>query len=363
MSEAMSSGEIEDVLSSIRRLVSEDLRPTSSSGGKPAARLSDAPAAPLPLSRIVAAETPTPEPKKLLLTPALRVVPAAPAPETAPQPPAAPPRSADLTGVSEDPESVEDDGLFGAIDLKPRTPKQDMTEVVSTIATAVADADSQWESETGDASFEGLDWEPPLWEEDPAPTMAEARPRSLLAAAQPPVSEPPPSQEAHSPFTETDALEEAPDDLAEDLTAATPEPEQDALPAEEWEDAEASDPALADTLAAPQFSRRFVQDVSDRAEAEAVAEILRATQAEAEARVEPQDYRSDFGGEYESDRGADGDHPDNQGGYFDEAVLRDLVRDLIREELSGTLGERITRNVRKLVRAEIHRSLTARDFE
>ena len=36
---------------------------------------------------------------------------------------------------------------------------------------------------------------------------------------------------------------------------------------------------------------------------------------------------------------------------------------LIREELSGTLGERITRNVRKLVRAEINRALTARDFD
>jgi hypothetical protein len=359
MSEAMSSGEIEDVLSSIRRLVSEDLRPASSSGGKPAARLSDAPAAPLPLSRIVAAETQTPEPKKLLLTPALRVVPAASAPETAPPPPTTAPRSADLTDVSEDPESVEDDGLFGAIDLKPRRPKQDMTEVVSTIATAVADADSQWESETGDASFEGLDWDTPLWEEDPTPTMADPRSRSVLAEAQTPVSEPPLAQEAHSPFTDADALEEAPVDLAE----AAPEPEHVDPPAAEWEDAEASDPSLEDSLAAPQFSRRFVQDVSDRAEAEAVAEILRATQAEAEARVEPPDHRSDFGGGYESDRGADSDQPDNQGGYFDEAVLRDLVRDLIREELSGTLGERITRNVRKLVRAEIHRSLTARDLE
>lgn len=48
---------------------------------------------------------------------------------------------------------------------------------------------------------------------------------------------------------------------------------------------------------------------------------------------------------------------------FDEEMLRDLVRDIIREELQGALGERITRNVRKLVRAEIARAMAVRDFE
>jgi hypothetical protein len=48
---------------------------------------------------------------------------------------------------------------------------------------------------------------------------------------------------------------------------------------------------------------------------------------------------------------------------IDEAALRDMVAAIIREELQGTLGERITRNVRKLVRREIHRVLTSREFE
>ena len=52
-----------------------------------------------------------------------------------------------------------------------------------------------------------------------------------------------------------------------------------------------------------------------------------------------------------------------QGMAFDEEVLRDLVRDLIREELQGALGERITRNVRKLVRSELNRVLAVTDFE
>jgi hypothetical protein len=43
-----------------------------------------------------------------------------------------------------------------------------------------------------------------------------------------------------------------------------------------------------------------------------------------------------------------------------EAVLRALIRDVLREELQGVMGERVTRNLRKLVRAEIARALTAR---
>ena len=48
---------------------------------------------------------------------------------------------------------------------------------------------------------------------------------------------------------------------------------------------------------------------------------------------------------------------------LDEEALRDLVAEIVREELMGTLGERITRNVRKLVRREIHRALNAQDFD
>ncbi|WP_299826771.1 hypothetical protein [uncultured Roseobacter sp.] len=48
---------------------------------------------------------------------------------------------------------------------------------------------------------------------------------------------------------------------------------------------------------------------------------------------------------------------------LDEDALRDLVADIVRSELQGALGERITRNVRKLVRREIHRALAARDLD
>jgi len=48
---------------------------------------------------------------------------------------------------------------------------------------------------------------------------------------------------------------------------------------------------------------------------------------------------------------------------LDEDTLREIVVQTVREELMGELGERITRNVKKLVRREIHRALASREFD
>lgn len=48
---------------------------------------------------------------------------------------------------------------------------------------------------------------------------------------------------------------------------------------------------------------------------------------------------------------------------LDEEKLREMVAEIVREELQGVLGERITRNVRKLVRREISRALAARELD
>lgn len=50
-----------------------------------------------------------------------------------------------------------------------------------------------------------------------------------------------------------------------------------------------------------------------------------------------------------------------QSALADEAFLREIVGDVLRQELQGELGERITRNMRKLVRREIHRALSQLD--
>lgn len=69
-----------------------------------------------------------------------------------------------------------------------------------------------------------------------------------------------------------------------------------------------------------------------------------------------------FGGQTQrSDASADMLNSDED--VLDEDALRDLVSDIVRQELQGALGERITRNVRKLVRREIHRALAAQELE
>lgn len=49
--------------------------------------------------------------------------------------------------------------------------------------------------------------------------------------------------------------------------------------------------------------------------------------------------------------------------FIEEDALRIIVAEIVRSEFQGELGERITRNVRKLVRREIQRALTARTYD
>lgn len=47
---------------------------------------------------------------------------------------------------------------------------------------------------------------------------------------------------------------------------------------------------------------------------------------------------------------------------IDEGVLYQIVAHIVRQELQGELGEKITRNIRKLVRSEVARELQLRKF-
>jgi hypothetical protein len=253
MSEPMSNHEIEDVLSSIRRLVSEDLRPAPKpSNGAPAVT-GKAPAEKLVLTN-----------DKLLLTPALRVV-------TEPEPPAPAKNEAAA------PTAVED--------------------VVARLGAAVAEED--WESPFGD---------PEVWPgaevKDEVPTFVH-RARDVAGTFADDVIEAPMVS-----FVEDD----------EDVVRPEPEPAAAALR----------------EVVPPQDDPSW----ADQAEAEVIADLASAAEDEVISNL----------------------YEEPQAMTFDEEVLRDLVRDLIREELSGALGERITRNVRKLVRAEIARALALRDF-
>ena len=112
--------------------------------------------------------------------------------------------------------------------------------------------------------------------------------------------------------------------------------------------------------AAPAEIRPINDDDLAPAEIQALAGTLEPDVAwadEAEARVIAEL-------ESEQDAPVDPAWPEvEQGAAFEEQILRELVRDIIRDELQGGLGERITRNIRKLVRAEIARALATQALD
>lgn len=254
MSEPLSAVEIEDVLSSIRRLVSDDLRPAA---------------------RAVAG----PDTGKLILTPALRVV----------QEGAAPP-----------------------------APDAAIETVVAGLGAAVDARAEEWESETGDpapvASAEA-DW-----------TLPQAEEAGFEAAEEPEEAEVVALQFHAHPRSTLETAEVIAPAAAAPVPGWAQEGEDDLPETPRW----ASATLEPDAAWADEAEARVLEELSD--EIAAAAPMDRMAEAAEDAGY---------------------DAP------YDDEALRELVRDLIVEELQGPLGARITRNIRKLVRAEIARALAA----
>jgi hypothetical protein len=256
MSESMTSREIEDVLSSIRRLVSEETRTS-----------------PRPEAVSRAPDT-AGVAEKLVLTPAFRVA----DPVAAPAEDEAEDEAGDVwTG---------DDGGLGAR--------------IAVLEAAVAQRADEWEPDGSEEAHS--DFVPHVLTSDPTPVADEDH----FAEPEPePMAESLPEAEAAASDPQDWQPEVTPEPEAEPEAVKTPEPM-------EWQD----EPRVA--APPPQAA------------------------AEAEDAL------------FDDDAGED---------LLDEEVLRDMIREIIRQELQGTLGERITRNVRKLVRAEINRAMAAKAFE
>lgn len=246
MSEPQSSNDIEDVLSSIRRLVSEDLRPVTRavSGASPVVEAND----------------------KLILTPALRVVESAEAP-----PPIAYPRTVELVDFEADPEVEER--------LEPAA----MEKVFATLT------------------------------------------------------------HAPEPAAQSDLAPEAGEAPMFDGAMMTPEQEAEAVPV--WAQVGFDSDELAEDLPPPAALGQSDAEWLDAAEASVIASLIAEPSVLAQ---NPDSGAQTAAGEDEL--------------LFNEEVLRDLVRDILREELAGSMGARITRNIRKLVRAEIARGLATQDL-
>lgn len=336
MSDPVTNVEIEDVLSSIRRLV-------SSEGRGPVAAPREAPK----------------EPDKLVLTPALRVDDARPA-AVAPSPEPAPREARDTdethgdrpgdevaqaesvpdvrSHAEEIPDEARQDAAqveYGPQDgLAPQTAdasqgdlpdrSAELTARVAELEHIVARSSDQWEPD-GQSSddYSGGPVDPLPWEDYLPGAESET----------PPDDEDPAGDAGDGAIAEDESARGAGSDHDE---AGDDDPEWDA------EDRGGHESPYDD-------ADWDADDIRVEPKTEAPA----AAAASARERDEA-GHDAALGGE---DMLADGDE------ILDEDALRDLVAEIVRQELQGALGERITRNVRKLVRREIHRALTCQELE
>jgi hypothetical protein len=135
-----------------------------------------------------------------------------------------------------------------------------------------------------------------------------------------------------------------------------------------------SEVASADTIAWP---GAIVQNLNDVEDAQVETQASDCAAANVNPAAVPDEPEPEDAAEVEAsddhqvdpskeDSFEDGDLDgllDAGGVQLDEAALRELVADVVREELTGPLGERITRNVRKLVRREIYRILSSQELD
>lgn len=345
---AKSASEIEDVLDSIRRLVSES-------------HVAPAPAA----ARSVA------QPARLVLTPAHRVSepddPWAPVPVT---------ERADGAGQGADSaQGTDDNPAWGLEDRL-----SDWGEIEDSAQEAIEDAIAEqsgddhrapapfavlgeagrhsdgsviegagptdFESETGDT-----DWP------DPGATRAL---RDLALVRGQPEADP---GDDTAQGADPEPSGQAPDAWAEDTAAPADDAMTGAAEAGGAEPVLEGEPdAAAPEGHGPVFARRF--EVHRPA-----APAADAPDAELEDRSDaaPEDWpeHPDDGPEIEDlgEATQPFTFPETEEGLLDEDTLREIIADVVRQELQGVLGQRITRNVRKMVRREIRLALAAQDLE
>ncbi|SMP19245.1 hypothetical protein [Shimia sagamensis] len=310
MSDPVTNTEIEDVLTSIRRLVSEN-RPVKN------AEETEALARPVVVESAVvqddlAQSTPAPAeaPLALVLTPALRVE------ET-------PDESAD----------VEDAGRSNASDEGEDAPFAEVAadEDFDTVALVVGDAEAE-ETEESDPDIDLV------FVENQQDTVEE------ISAGESHLSDPERFAEA-----ETEARDEADMSYVAVTDSAPDEAVDEEQPFDFKQVLEARIHQFRDATSTEEVievpATELMPDMAG-----AVVDEMRESMPEEVADAVDLSQPESFGAAVD------------EAAEIDEAMLREMVADIVRQELQGALGERITRNVRKLVRREIHRALAAHDL-
>ncbi len=299
MSDPVTNIEIEDVLSSIRRLVSSDERPIKTHI-RPAEEAFDEGS--LDDGEADQSEAEPYEPNKLVLTPSLRVD--TPAPFVA--------EPADQVAKSGRPESdtSDDDHYADTADehSAPLSRSNELKARVAELEEVVARQSDQWDPDGASSDANSGETGSPLpWEDDSHDSeTADVDPaQDTDTDADPNIDDMVKAVEEAAGGADEDAADEA---------SSTP---SQATPEDDIPENFAADDSAQGLDDAP----RAKSQMSDN------AEFLSAN--------------DDF---------------------LDEDALRDLVADIVRQELQGALGERITRNVRKLVRREIHRAMASQEL-
>ncbi|UWQ20194.1 hypothetical protein [Jannaschia sp. W003] len=354
---------IEDVLSSIRRLVSEEV---SAQAGRHGPALAAVPVRPAPADPPSAPE-PAPAADRLVLAPSHRVVePEDPfqairalaqeerdardaeafAPEAAPAPlvadlgsapdDAAPWRGGPMIeGYSEDTDFEAEDAASSRDAVASAIAAAGVLQAFAAEETALRRADAR----TGAPAAASEPAAAP--EEDEAPA----------AGAKPPV--PPP--------TAVVPVAPAPE-------AARPAPVTgDASPVDDDDGDAVMEAVLAGALSDDDDEEDDMAGGPDEASEGAVAKVAMMP-APRSAPAKPAEGKAPA-----PEAGGDGANADDDilaGGIDatlragpDADALRELVAEVVRQELAGALGERITRNVRKLVRRELRSMFASEEFE
>lgn len=281
MSDPLKKDEIEDVLSSIRRLVSEDVRTMAE------------PEAVAPVQKPVQEAA-----DKLVLTPSLRVEEEAKTPE--------------VSGLS-----MEE---LVAQEMAKATSEPEQGPRVLTLSKTGADT--------------------------AAPTQGATISAEALRGSAPEVEE---------------AVEDAPEAASEEAPEpeATAETVEDAqvMPAVEWQSVRSYSEMEFDPEAAGDGDYAGTE-----VEALEWGQNVDNARPATEAEVQPEEPASEAVIDAEVVSAPKQDDAPYEA-VLDEEMLRDLVGEIVRQELQGPLGERITRNVRKLVRREINRALASRQMD
>jgi len=311
MSDPVTNVEIEDVLSSIRKLVSADDRSSKEADTSDEARID-----------------------KLVLTPSLRVDTTSVSPDET----VAPGESTDEREGNASSECAEmSDDAEAPVAESPDDPSDDTTEVLSddpvqSDTPGEHDVmDDAWEDDEPVHAAEDLLPEPGSEEEDDQGADAD---QVALTSSRAAVFEKAAAAQDDDAWEQEEATDEAPPEMSEATVA--------------WEDSDVI--ATHDDMPS---------DVHAASEDEGLEPFTPEEDDVAEAEIYADDAETPTGNAFHGDADVLGDDE----AVLDEEALRDLVAEIVRQELQGALGERITRNVRKLVRREIQRALAAQELE